>query len=112
MELSPRGTMSINAHNVAEMMGGEEMLGRSVRSVSELREAVESGLPAKALDLVARHVARNDRDAAELKYRIVPKTTLHRRQRLTADESQRLERLARMAALAEEVWEDADLAHE
>jgi len=104
--------MSINAHNVAEMMGGEEMLGRSVRSVSELREAVESGLPAKALDLVARHVARNDRDAAELKYRIVPKTTLHRRQRLTADESQRLERLARMAALAEEVWEDDDLAHE
>lgn len=104
--------MSIKAQSVAEIMGGERMLGRSVRSVSELREAVESGLPVKALDLVARHVSRNDRDAAELKYRIVPKTTLHRRQRLTADESQRLERLARMAALAEEVWENDDLAHE
>jgi putative toxin-antitoxin system antitoxin component (TIGR02293 family) len=104
--------MSINAQSVAEMMGGERMLGRQVRSVSQLREAVESGLPVKALELVARHVARNDRDAAELKYRIVPKTTLHRRQRLTADESQRLERLARMTALAEDVWEDEDLAHE
>ncbi len=104
--------MSINAQSVAEMMGGERMLGRQVRSVSQLREAVESGLPVKALELVAKHVARNDRDAAELKYRIVPKTTLHRRQRLTADESQRLERLARMTALAEEVWEDEDLAHE
>ncbi|HET7229242.1 MAG TPA: antitoxin Xre/MbcA/ParS toxin-binding domain-containing protein [Longimicrobium sp.] len=104
--------MSIKAHSVAEMMGGEQMLGRTVRSVTDLREAVESGLPVKALDRVARHVARNDRDAAELKYRIVPKTTLHRRQRLTADESQRLERLARMTALAEEVWENDDLAHE
>ena len=104
--------MGINAAGVARMLGGEQVLGRRVRSVSDLRETVEAGLPVRSLDVVARHVARYDRDAAELKYRVVPRTTLHRRTRLTADEGQRLERLARMTMLAEEVWEDADLAHE
>jgi putative toxin-antitoxin system antitoxin component (TIGR02293 family) len=94
------------------MLGGEQVLGRRVRSVSDLRETVEAGLPVRSLDVVAKRVARNDRDAADLKYRVVPRTTLHRRTRLTADEGQRLERLARMTMLAEEVWEDADLAHE
>ena len=104
--------MTINAVQVADMLGGERTLGRTIRNVGELRNAVEEGLPVSALDLVVRHVSRDDRSAAELKYRIIPKTTLRRRQRLDSEESQRLERLARMAALAEHVWEDADLAHE
>lgn len=104
--------MSINAARVADMMGGVGTLGRSISSIGELREAVESGLPVTALDAVVRHVAQDDRGAAELKYRIVPKTTLRRRLRLDPEESQRLERLARMSALAEDVWENADLAHE
>jgi putative toxin-antitoxin system antitoxin component (TIGR02293 family) len=104
--------MAINAARVADVLGGKGTLGRSISSVAELREAVEFGLPVAALDAVARHVAQDDRGAAELKYRIVPKTTLRRRQRLDPEESQRLERLARMMAMAEDVWEDADLAHE
>jgi putative toxin-antitoxin system antitoxin component (TIGR02293 family) len=104
--------MRIDASGVARMLGGEQVLGRRVRSVSDLRETVEAGLPVRSLDVVAKRVARNDREAADLKYRVVPRTTLHRRTRLTADEGQRLERLARMTMLAEEVWEDADLAHE
>jgi putative toxin-antitoxin system antitoxin component (TIGR02293 family) len=104
--------MTINAVQVADMLGGEQTLGRTIHNVGELRNAVEEGLPVSALELVVRHVSRDDRSAAELKYRIIPKTTLRRRQRLDAEESQRLERLARMAALAEHVWEDADLAHE
>jgi len=104
--------MAMDARAVARIMGGERTLGRRIRTVSDLRHAVEDGLPVPALDAAVRHVSANDRDAAELKYRIVPKTTLHRRRRLSAEESQRLERLARMAALAEEVWEDDALAHE
>ena len=102
----------VNAQSVARILGGDRMLGRRVRSVADLRKAVESGLPVQSLDLVARHVTRSDTDAFRLMYRIVPKTTLHRRQRLNPEESQRLERLARMTALAEDVWEKADLAHE
>jgi putative toxin-antitoxin system antitoxin component (TIGR02293 family) len=104
--------MSINAQAVARILGGDRTIGRTIRTMSDLRHAVEDGLPVPSLDAAVRHVADNDRDAAELKYRIVPKTTLHRRRKLSSDESQRLERLARMAALAEKVWEDDDLAHE
>ena len=104
--------MAIDAAGVARILGGEKILGRRVRNVTDLRQTVEAGLPVGSLDAVAKHVARNDRDAAELKYRVVPKTTLHRRSRLTAEEGQRLERLARMTVLAEHVWEDPDLAHE
>lgn len=102
----------IDARNVARILGGAETLGRRIRTVRELRTAVETGFPVEALDSVTRYVAGDERGAAELKYRIVPKTTLHRRERLTPEESQRLERLARVAALAEEVWEDRALAHE
>ena len=104
--------MIVHAPAVARILGGYPTLGRRVRTVGELRRAVERGLPVKALDAVVRYVAGDRPGAAEFKYRIVPKTTLHRRKRLTVEESQRLERLARLVALAEQVWENADLARE
>lgn len=102
----------IDARKVARILGGEGALGRRIRTVRELRRAVEEGLPVEALESAVRYVAGEEGGAAELKYGIVPKTTLHRRERLTPEESQRLERLARVAALAEWVWEDRALAHE
>jgi putative toxin-antitoxin system antitoxin component (TIGR02293 family) len=104
--------MTINAARVADVMGGERTLGEQIRNVGQLRRAVELGLPVSALDEVVRHVSRDDRSAADLKYRIVPKTTLRRRHKLDAEESMRLERLARMTAIAEYVWSDAELAHQ
>lgn len=98
----------IDAQKVAYVLG----LGRGVMTLRELRREVDDGLPVEALDAVVNHVTAGEREATELKYRIVPKTTLARRTRLSPEESQRLERLARMAALAETVWEDGDLAHE
>jgi putative toxin-antitoxin system antitoxin component (TIGR02293 family) len=66
-----------------------------------------------SLDIVVRRVTADTRRATELKHRIVPKTTLQRRRdRLSTEESERLERLARLTALAEQVWQDPDLAHE
>ncbi|HEV2149486.1 MAG TPA: antitoxin Xre/MbcA/ParS toxin-binding domain-containing protein [Longimicrobiaceae bacterium] len=102
----------IDARDVYRILGGRRAVGREVRTVRELRLAVEDGLPVEALDSAARYVAGDERGAAEIRYGIVPKTTLHRRERLTSEESQRLERLARVAALAEQVWEDRALAHE
>jgi putative toxin-antitoxin system antitoxin component (TIGR02293 family) len=104
--------MIVSAPSVARILGGYPALGRRVRTVSELRHAVERGLPVRALDAVVRYVAGSQPGAAEFKYRIVPKTTLHRRTRLTVEESQRLERLARLVALAEQVWESPELARE
>ncbi|HEX5438823.1 MAG TPA: antitoxin Xre/MbcA/ParS toxin-binding domain-containing protein [Gemmatimonadaceae bacterium] len=102
----------MSAPSVARILGGYPALGRRVRTVAELRHAVENGLPVRALDAVVRYVAGDRPGASEFKYRIVPRTTLHRRQRLTAEESERLERLARIVALAEQVWESPALARE
>ncbi|MGH9052574.1 MAG: antitoxin Xre/MbcA/ParS toxin-binding domain-containing protein [Acidimicrobiia bacterium] len=98
---------------VVEVLGGRGTLEKPIRTTAELAEAVEAGLPKASLDIVVRRVAGKGRQATELKYQIVPKTTLQRRRtRLSLEESERLERLARLTALAEQVWEDSDLAHE
>jgi putative toxin-antitoxin system antitoxin component (TIGR02293 family) len=104
--------MTVDTERVAFILGGVATLGAVVKSIHDLRLRVEEGLPVESLDAVARHVATNDREAAEIKYRIVPKTTLARRRRLTLEESERLERLARITVLAEEVWEHEADAHE
>jgi putative toxin-antitoxin system antitoxin component (TIGR02293 family) len=104
--------MRIDAPNVARILGGERTLKRSVRTVPELRRAVEAGLAVEALDAATRYVTDSERAASDLKHSIVPKSTLLRRTVLNEAESQRLERVARMAALAEHVWEDRELARE
>jgi putative toxin-antitoxin system antitoxin component (TIGR02293 family) len=110
--MEPITSAPVSANIVARMMGGQRVLGRRIRTVRQLRQAVEGGLPVGALEAVVGHVASDRFTAAALKYAIVPKTTLHRRERLTADESARLERLARMTVLAEQVWEDEEQARE
>ena len=94
--------------DIARLMGGEKVLGHRVRTLDDLRRLVEAGLPVEALARVVARVAE-----PELRYRIVPRATLHRRrQRLSVEESERLERLARITALAEDVWENDDAAHD
>jgi putative toxin-antitoxin system antitoxin component (TIGR02293 family) len=73
---------------------------------------VEDGLPVRSLEALAGYLGANDIEAADVKNRIVPRTALRRRTRLSVEEGERTERLARLAALAEQVWEDADLARE
>ena len=105
--------MTIKPPAVARILGGERVLRRRIRTMAELRAAVGSGLPTEALEHAVHHLAGDSPAAAELRYAIVPKTTLQRRgARLSLGESERLERLARIAALAEEVWEDGALARE
>ena len=105
--------MTVDAARVVQVLGGERTLGRRIRTLEELRLAVEAGLPVAALERVARRVAEPGAAASEVKYGVVPKASLHRRRgRLTPAESERLERLARLAATAEQVWEDQALAHE
>ncbi|HEY2805774.1 MAG TPA: antitoxin Xre/MbcA/ParS toxin-binding domain-containing protein [Gemmatimonadales bacterium] len=102
----------MNVPHVARLLGGEKTLGRRVRTLDDLRRLVEAGLPIEALTRVVAHVSEPS-DAGALRYRIVPRATLHRRKtQLSLEESERLERLARVAAIAEDVWEDDDKARE
>ncbi len=105
--------MTIDAEATARVLGGEKVLRARVRSVEDLRLAVEAGLPVASLEHAMGHLSDDGAEVAELMHRIVPRTTLQRRgRRLTVEESQRLERLARVIALAEHVWEDRAAARE
>lgn len=104
--------MTVKATAVARVLGGRKILRRRVRTTDELRETVQAGLPLSALDHVADYIAENGREATRIKDWIVSRATRYRRQRLKPEESERLERIARIVALAEEVWEDRHEAHE
>ncbi|MBS0561420.1 MAG: DUF2384 domain-containing protein [Proteobacteria bacterium] len=67
-------------------------------SAELIQRAVESGLPRFALRHVAEHLAGHDKaKIAALEWTVVPKTTLERREeRLSAPESERTERIARL----------------
>jgi putative toxin-antitoxin system antitoxin component (TIGR02293 family) len=100
------------AERVAEVLGGSSLLRVRVRSWKDLDALVKSGLPKRSLQLVAaRSVARGSPSSA-LVYAIVPPATFKRRTRLNPDESARTERLARVVALAANVWGDPELARD
>jgi putative toxin-antitoxin system antitoxin component (TIGR02293 family) len=86
------------------LMGGAILL--KITSIGDLAERVSEGLPKTALRNVVRHVFDSPAEANDLMYRIVPEATYKRRTRLTAAESERTERLARVIASAEVVWDD------
>jgi putative toxin-antitoxin system antitoxin component (TIGR02293 family) len=103
----------MDVREVTKKLGGQRVLGKKVRNQTDLRRAVEGGLPVLALTTLAAYLAQgSSSEANALKHSVVPKTTLKRRTRLTQPESERTERLARLTALAEHVWEDRVLARE
>jgi putative toxin-antitoxin system antitoxin component (TIGR02293 family) len=92
-------------------MGGPPVLGRPVRSLQELSQAVLRGLPKDALKRTVRRIFSEPAEANEIMNRIVPSATYKRRRNtLKVDESERTERLARVIASAEYVWNDAGRA--
>ncbi len=109
--------MPVDAQRVAEILGGRKLLLREVATARDLRDVVEAGLPIGALDRTVERVFGRTGEAEGFKYRIVPRTTLNRRRgdpraRLSPEESERTERLARITALAEYVFEDGERARE
>ncbi len=92
---------------VADVMGGYAVLGARIRSAGDLDRAVSQGLPKPTLRNTVRRLMRVPRDAARLMAAIVPPATYKRRRaNFTAEESERIERLARAIAAAEEAWGD------
>lgn len=85
-----------------------EVLGLGATELPPLAfvSAIEEGLSVAALDRLAEAVSPEDES---FKYRLVPRPTLTRRRkdpshRLTAEESSRLARVAKVWAFAVEVW--------
>lgn len=95
---------------VAEMLGGRAVLHTAVRTWVDLDRVVRAGLPKRSLQMVARRAVKPGASANELVYSVVPSATFKRRSRLSVDESARTERLARVVALTEAVWDDEQQA--
>lgn len=102
------GSLAVEVvERVAALLGGPAVLRTSVRSWTDLERVVRAGLPKKSLQLVARRAVEPGTSAAELVHAIVPASTFKRRTRLSPGESERTERLARIVALAEALWNDS-----
>ncbi len=97
---------------IAEVMGGQAILRRRIRSLSDLDRSVSSGLPKGTLRHVVDRVYSARSDARRALYLVVPEATFKRRTRLSAEESGKTERLARVIALAEHVWDHREDARE
>jgi len=110
----PRGTGwggTFKGHGLAAERGaGSLVIPGEVRG-RETAERVRAGLPYRSLHEVASAWGLNPHAVAEI-LRIPERTLARRRQsgRLRTDESDRLARLARVAALAESVFGDREKA--
>jgi putative toxin-antitoxin system antitoxin component (TIGR02293 family) len=62
----------------------------------------------RALEETAKHISGHWISPGVLQDRLVPRATRARRKRLKPNESEKVERLARLMALAESVWENED----
>jgi putative toxin-antitoxin system antitoxin component (TIGR02293 family) len=70
-----------------------------------LSDAVSKGLPKAALRQTAARIFEDRAEQRQLMNRIVPEATFKRRRdRLSASESERTERIARVMAYTEYVW--------
>lgn len=97
--------------HTGEVLGGRRVLGKAVTSLLELNDAVERGLPKATLRIVVQRVFSDASEQRAMMRRIVPEATYKRRRdRLSPAESERTERLARVVAIAEDVWQDREQA--
>jgi putative toxin-antitoxin system antitoxin component (TIGR02293 family) len=95
----------IRARELAALLGLYPKNAKEFTSL-DLAAAVVRGLPLGALDGICVRIAPGDRS---FRNRIVPKATFARRQRergqrLSAEESDRVARLARLWAFAVDIW--------
>jgi putative toxin-antitoxin system antitoxin component (TIGR02293 family) len=103
----------VEAKRIANVMGGRSVLGKDVTSIEDLEEIVGEGLPKAALRITVRRIFAAPREANRCLYRIIPEATYKRRTgKLRTIESERTERLARVIAAAEAVWDDQNDARE
>ena len=103
--------MSAPAIKIAEQLGGQPVLHRRVRSELDLMRTVQDGIPAAAVE---QFVTRGTLTRDEVYSLIIPRRTLmlrkQKRQPLTAEESEKAARVARILASAEATFGDTDKA--
>jgi len=95
----------ISTETLIKTLGGPSVLKRRVATLQDLHRLVEAGLPYAALEMIMRRF-QLERDEVEILLQVPPRTMARRKQsrRLHRDESDRLMRLARLAAQATQIF--------
>jgi putative toxin-antitoxin system antitoxin component (TIGR02293 family) len=91
----------LHTEALVEALGGRKVLKRRIVNVDQLRETVKAGLPYASLEALIEKFGLAREEAAAALH--LPQRTIARRkkeQKLQADESDRLLRLARVSAQA------------
>ena len=95
--------------DIIRLLGGAKAVGRAVRNLADLDQAIQAGLPRAALEHLMSAVAPEGQ-RARLRNRVVPRASFQRNKILSAAHSATTERLARVTALVRGVWKDDDQA--
>ena len=98
--------MSLPAERIEQILG----LRPTTRGMAGLAAAVQKGLPRSALTRVVARAGVTGKARLALLHRVIPSATFKRRTRLKLHESEKTERLARVIALSELLWDDAEAA--
>ncbi len=99
----------IQAEKIADVLG----LSCQIHSLFELNESVTKGLPKKTLQVIVKHLTRDSEAAKQISNRLVPLATFKRRRGvLNAQESERVERMARVYATTLDTWGNEEDARE
>lgn len=99
----------MGGREIAAALGGRKVLGKSVASSFEFADIVAKGLSRSALDRVKDILKLTDREvsaALDISQKTVSRLRQDPARRLPLATSDRLYRIARLFALAEEVLED------
>lgn len=95
----------------AQALGGTAVLGDEVTSGPAFVHRIEEGLPVRALAQLKRYSRLSDADLTA----VIPRRTFasfRTAQRLTPEQSDRVARTAGVAALAQRVFGDTEIARE
>jgi putative toxin-antitoxin system antitoxin component (TIGR02293 family) len=86
---------------IAQVLGAEAVLRNVPRSQNDLRLLIEHGLPKQSGLCVLSHLFKDRAESRSHLYELVPEPTFKRRKEfLKTDESEKIERLARVIATA------------
>lgn len=99
--------------SVAELMGGASVLGKVVHSPLDLADLIEAGLPRETADQVRERLQLSERELAAclgVSTKTLQRLAKHPKGLLSQPQGDRLYRLARIVALAEQVFEDTGRA--
>ncbi|MGZ4999947.1 MAG: antitoxin Xre/MbcA/ParS toxin-binding domain-containing protein [Methylomonas sp.] len=101
MILEINAMMLVSPEKIASIMS----LKQIPHTYAELDEMIVKGLPKTAINASIERIFTNTEDRKQLRNQIIPEATYkRRRETLSAEESGRAERLARIIANAEYVW--------